>query len=139
MKPLVRRKKATDGTIARFGGKAFAWGSVDCGKVVAFHLKQFGVKVRLSKAGQYRSAASAVAALRKLGYETLPEAMDGHGFARIPYASALVGDIVSFPGDHEIGALGIVVGNGNMLAFHELHDGLVIMSMGMIDACWKVA
>ena len=40
-------------------------------------------------------------------------------------SSSPVSDIDAFPGDHEIGALGIVVSNGNMLAFHELHDGLV--------------
>lgn len=138
MKPLVRRKKATDATIAKFGGKPFAWGSVDCAKMVAFHLKQFGVKVRLSKAGQYKTAKGAIGALKRLGYETLPGAMDGHGFDRIPVAFALAGDVVSFPSDHDIGALGIVVGNGNMLAFHEMHEGLVHMTMGEIDACWKV-
>lgn len=137
MKPLVRRQKAVEATMERFRGKAFAFGSVDCAKVTAFHLKQLGHKVRLSKAGQYKTLIGAQAALRRLGYETLPEAMDGHGFERIPPARALLGDIVSFPCEHPIGALGIVIGNGNMLAFHELHDQPVVMTMSQIDHAWR--
>lgn len=137
-KPLIRRQRAVDATQERFRGKAFAWGSVDCAKMVAFHLKQLGHKVRLSKAGQYKTAMGARAALKRLGYDDLPAALDGHGFERIPLAYALLGDIVSFACDHEIGALGIVVGNGNMLAFHELHDQPVIMTMGQIDTTWRV-
>lgn len=138
MKPLVKRKKATDATIERFRGKAFAWGSVDCAKMVAFHLKQLGHKVRLSKAGPYKTARGAKGALKRLGYDTLPEAMDGHGFERIAPAFALVGDVVSFDADHEIGALGIVVGNGNMLAFHEAQELPVVMTMGKILTAWRV-
>lgn len=138
MNPLIRRQRAVQVTMERFRGKAFAFGSADCAKMVAFHLKQFGYKVRLSKAGQYTTLLSAQAALRRLGYETLPDALDGHGFERIAPAAALLGDIVSFAGEHPIGALGIVVGNGNMMAFHELHDQPVIMTMAQIDTAWRV-
>ncbi|MDQ5915939.1 MAG: hypothetical protein QG584_1832 [Pseudomonadota bacterium] len=138
MNALVRRQKAVQATMERFRDRAFAWGSVDCAKMVAFHLKQMGHKVRLSKAGQYKTALGATAALKRLGYETLPDAMDGHGFTRIAPAFALIGDVVSFASDHPIGALGIVVGNGNMMAFHELHTLPVIMSMGRIDTGWQV-
>lgn len=138
MKPLVRRQMATTATMERFRGKHFAWGSVDCAKMVAFHLKQFGIKVRLSKAGQYKTALGAGAALKRLGFDSLPAAMDGHGFERIAPAFALTGDIVSFPSDHPIGALGIVTGNGNMMAFHETEQCPVVMSMNVIDHCWKV-
>lgn len=136
--PLVKRQRAVEATQARFQGKAFAWGAVDCAKMVAFHLKRLGHKVTLSKAGAYKTAASAQAALRRLGYATLPDAMDGYGFERIAPASALIGDVVSFASDHAIGALGIVVGNGNMMAFHEAHSVPVIMSMNQIDTAWRV-
>lgn len=138
MKELVRRKAAVDATKARFEGKAFAFGSVDCAKVAAFHLKQMGHKVRLSKAGQYKTLIGAKGALKRLGYDTLPDAMDGHGFARIAPAATWMGDIVTFASGHEIGALGIVVGNGNMMCFHESFDQPVIMSMGQIDAAWRI-
>lgn len=138
MKPLIRRQQAVQATVNRFRGRSFAFGSVDCAKVTAFHLKQLGHKVRLSKAGQYKTLVGAQRALRRLGYETLTDAMDGHGFARIAPAACLLGDVVSFPCDHPIGALGIVVGNGNMMAFHELHESPVFMTMGQIDTAWKV-
>jgi hypothetical protein len=136
--PLVRRQSAVKATMERFRGRAFSFGSVDCAKLTAFHLRQMGHRVSLAKAGRYRTVKSAQAALRRLGFETLPDAMDGHGFVRIPWAAALIGDVVTFASDHPIGALGIVAGNGNMLAFHELHDLPVIMTMGRIDACWRV-
>lgn len=138
MNPLVRRQKAVEATKAKFASKTFTFGSVDCAKMAAFHLKRLGHTVRLSKAGQYKTLKGAIGALKKLGYDTLPEAMDGMGFERIAPAFALIGDIVSFPCEHPIGALGIVVGNGNMLAFHEAHEYPVIMEMRTIDAAWKV-
>lgn len=138
MKPLIRRQKAVEATMERFRGKAFAWGSVDCAKMVAFHLKQLGIKVRLSKAGTYKTAIGARGALKRLGYDNLTAAMDGHGFERIAPAFAMMGDVVAFASDHEIGALGIVTGNGNMLAFHEAHDQPVVMTMSSIDTAWRV-
>lgn len=137
MSVLLKRQKATRATIDHFGNKSFAWGSVDCGKMVAFHLKRLGHTVRLSKAGPYKTALGARGALKRMGYSNLIEAMDGTGLVRIPYASALIGDIVSFASDEAIGALGVAVGNGNMLAFHESHEFPVVMTMGRIDFAWK--
>lgn len=126
-RPLVVRKKATDATLEKFGGRPFALGSVDCAKMAAFHLRQFGHKIRLSKAGQYKTVLGAKAALRRMGYESLVEAMDGHGFERIAPAAALLGDVISLPAEHDLAGLGIWLGNGNALAFHEAHDGLVVL------------
>ena len=138
MKPLVRRQQATAATMERFRGKHFTLGSVDCVKMVAFHLRRFGRKLPLSKAGQYKSVLGAQAALKRLGYANVIEAMDGQGFERIAPASTLIGDIVAFEADHPLGALGIVAGNGNMLAFHESHDEPVIMTMGRVEIAWRV-
>lgn len=139
MSPLVRRQKALSATQEHFRGKAFSLGSVDCMKLVGFHLKRLGHKVPWSKGGQYKTALGAQAALRRAGYETVMDVIDGMGFERIGHASALIGDIVSFDSGHVLGALGIVHGNGNMLAFHESHELPVVMTMGhMIDICWRV-
>lgn len=137
MNVLVRRQAAIDATKAKFELKPFAWGSVDCVKMIAFHLRRLGKKVPLSKAGNYKNAKQAVAALKKVGYQNLSEAMTGMGFQEIPLAFALPGDVVSFPSDHAIGALGIFLGDGNMLAFHEDHATLVVMTTGKIDKVWK--
>jgi hypothetical protein len=138
MNPLVRRQQAVTATMERFGGKHFALGSTDCMKMVGFHLKRFGIKVPFSKGGQYKTALQAQAALRRGGYKTVMDVMDGLGLPRIAPAAALIGDVVACPADQPMGALAIVVGNGNMLAFHESQELPVIMTMGMVDTAWRV-
>lgn len=138
MNPLVRRQKAVSATQEWVRGKRFTLGSVDCMKMVGFHLKQFGKKVPWSKGGPYRTPLQARAALRRAGHETVMDVVDSLGLERITPASALMGDIVSFPSDETFGALGIVIGNGNMLAFHEAHDLPVIMAMDGVDMAWRV-
>lgn len=138
MNSLVKRQRAVTATQQKFTGKTFTLGSVDCAKLVGFHLKRLGYKVPFSKGGSYKTPLQAQAALRRAGYETLMDALDGLGLERIAPAAALLGDVVSFDSGHKIGALGVVVGNGNMLAFHESHELPVIMTMGKIDAAWRV-
>jgi hypothetical protein len=137
MNPLVRRQRALQATIDKYGSRPFDWGAVDCGRVIAFHLKQLGHKIRLSKAGQYKTALGARAALKRLGYDSLPDAMDGHGLPRVPAAMALLGDIVLVPGDDELGALGIYAGNGKYIGFHEDHERMVSMIFTSVDVAWK--
>ena len=137
MNVLVRRQRALQATIDRYGSRPFAWGAVDCGRIIAFHLKQLGHKVRLSKAGQYRTALGAKSALRRIGYDSLPAAMDGHGLPRIPAASALLGDVVLVPGDDALGALGIYAGNGKYIGFHEDHERMVAMIFTAVDVAWR--
>jgi hypothetical protein len=138
-RPLVLRQRATEATISKFGGRLFAWGSTDCLKVVAFHLRQLGHKVPLSKGGQYRSALGAKGALKRAGCETVAEAMDKIGLQRIPPAFMLIGDVIAAPADHELGGLGIYAGNGNAFAYHESHASPVILSLvpGVVEIAWR--
>lgn len=136
MSPLIRRQQMTQLTIAKYGKKPFKWGSCDCAKVAAFHARKFGWKV--PAAGSYKSAVGAARYLKGLGCDTLPDLIDRVGLVEIPPAFAMTGDLVSFASDHPIGAIGIVVDNGNMMAFHEDHPGLVFMSMTNIDRVWSI-
>lgn len=136
MSPLELRHRATRQTIAKYGASAFRWGACDCGKIAAFHARKFGWKV--PKTGTYHSALGAKKYLASLGCVTLPDLLDQIGFAPIAPAFAMMGDFVSFACDDPIGGVGIVVGNGNMMAFHELHPGPVFMSMAAIDRAWSV-
>jgi hypothetical protein len=138
VKPLIKRQQAVKATMERFHGKSFVLGSVDCMKMVGFHLKRLGIKVPFAKGGPYKSALSAQAALRRAGHKTVMDVMDSLGLERIAPAAALIGDVVACPADNPLGALAIVVGNGNMLAFHESHEQPVIMTMGMVDTAWRV-
>lgn len=139
MNVLVRRQRAVEATMAYVRGRKFRLGKLDCARMTAFHLKQLGWRVRLSKIGTYKTALGAKAALKRIGCATVVDAIDALGLERIAPARALPGDVVSFPCDHELGALGIAVGNGNMLAFHELHELPVVMAMSGVNIAWKAA
>ncbi|PZQ56276.1 MAG: hypothetical protein DI555_06585 [Novosphingobium pentaromativorans] len=138
MTPLERRHAATEATLARYRGRAFKWGSVDCAKVAAFHLKKLGHKIAISKAGAYQSDFGAARALKRLGYSTLAEMADGIGLVAIAPARMLLGDVALIPSEGAIGALGIYAGNGNIFCFHEDHDALVTFKPTEILRAWSV-
>ena len=138
MTPLERRHAVTEATLARYRTRAFQWGSVDCAKVAAFHLKKLGHKIMVSKAGTYQSEFGAARALKRLGYSTLAEMADGIGLVAIAPARMLLGDIALIPSDGAIGALGIYAGNGNLFCFHQDHEGLVTFKPTEILRAWNV-
>lgn len=138
MTPLEKRHAALEATMARYRGRPFAFGSVDCAKVVAHYLKRLGYPIRISKAGAYRNALGARAALKRMGYDSLPKLLDDFGLARIPYSRLLLGDIVVAEGHAGLHALGIYAGNGHVLGFHEDHldQGLVAVDI-IPDIAWS--
>ena len=136
MTDLVKRMELTEQTRQKFFGKRFSWGTCDCAKIAAFHARKFGWKVPTT--GQYRSYRTAKQALKKLGVDSIPELVAATGLKEIQPVYAMAGDIVSFASDADIGAIGIVIGNGNMLAFHEAAEGAAIISMGLIDKAWSI-
>ncbi|WP_397586684.1 DUF6950 family protein [Sphingobium fuliginis] len=139
MTPLERRFAAIEATMARYRDRPFEWGKVDCAKVAAFHLKKLGHKVLISKAGAYGSALGARRAIRRMGYDSLPDLLDGLGLTRIPYSRMLLGDLVVAEGHGGIDAIGIYASNGHVLGFHEDHldQGLVTVDLTPL-AAWSV-
>lgn len=134
--PLVRRAVLTEQTRARFYGRPFKWGSSDCAKMAAFHAKKFGWKVPVP--GGYSTALGAAKRLRELGYDTLPDLVAGYGLKEIAPAFAMTGDIVSSFSDDALGSIGIVLGNGRMLAFHEVAVGAAVITMDSIERAWSI-
>lgn len=133
---LVKRGKLTQATVEHFASKPFRWGGNDCARMAAHHVKRFGHKV--PKPGGYRSALGAAKRLKELGCANIHELVDLAGLEAIAPAYAMMGDIVGFEADNQMGGIGIVVGNGNMLAFHEMALTPPIMTMGKIDKAWRV-
>ncbi|PZQ55259.1 MAG: hypothetical protein DI555_07865 [Novosphingobium pentaromativorans] len=125
MMPLERRHAAIEATMAKFRDQPFQWGRVDCARVAAFHLKQLGYKIAISKAGRYRTALGAAKALGRLGYASLSEMADGLGLVPIAPARMLLGDLAEIEGDSPVGTVALYAGNGNVFAFHQDHEGLV--------------
>lgn len=127
MSDLVARKAVVDATIARFDRQPLVWSRFDCGRLAAFVLRARGFKVRLSAFGQFTTAAGAKAALGRMGFDDMPQAIDSYGPARITPSQALPADLIGFPpqpdpenplpGD-DMTAIAVYVGNGRVLGFH---------------------
>lgn len=133
MTPIQIRQAAAQATVARFDGRALAWGRDDCARMAAFHIKRLGHKVSLAKAGSYHSAAGAVRAIRRAGHASLASAVDAHGLPRIAPARAMMGDLIGLradgaPDDASEGgwvALMVCLGNGRALGFLEGRCGVI--------------
>lgn len=138
MTPIERRVRAAQATLDRFKGKPFKFGTNDCGRMVAFHVRKMGHHPKLAKAGTYASALGARRALERLGFKSLAEVMDAHGFERIPPAAAAVGDVIEMPGLEGPGALGVAIGNGRALAYHEDAVGAVVVQPKEMVTAWRV-
>ncbi len=136
---MVRRVAAAQKTLDRFMGQPFGWGTADCSRMVAFHLRQMGFKPALARFGSYKTAIGARAALKRAGFETLGDVLDAMCLVRIPPAAAIVGDIVQGDSGEPLGALGIYLGNGAMLGFHEDAPGATTIRRLSLSDAWSVA
>lgn len=135
---LNRRRDAAQKTLDRFKGEPFQFGRNDCGQMVKAHLRHIGKPVKAAaRAGSYHSLLGATKQLKKLGHDSLIDMMDAH-FPRIPPAAALVGDVISIPGQEGPGALFVALGNGRVLGWHEDAEGAVVMQPSEYVAAWRV-
>ena len=135
--PMTARADAAQKTLDRFKDKPLRYGVRDCVRMVAIHLRALGYKVRLPASGSYRSPRSGLKALRARGYDSLPAALDGIGLQRIPPAAAIVGDVLQLPGEGEIGALAVALGNGRAVAYHQDTIGAVVVQPLEVIAAWR--
>lgn len=119
MSPMIRRVEAVQATIDRFRDKPLKLGTDDCVRMAAFALRKQGVRASLLKAGSYSSEVGARRVMKRLGYETLADAVDALGLPRIAPAMALPGDILSLRSKEGDVALTVAVGNGRVLGFWE--------------------
>lgn len=136
LNPLVRRAVLTEKTRAKFFGRPFRLGSCDCAKVAASHAKLFGWKV--PPPGRYTTLEGARARLGELGCDHIFGLVDKAGLPPIAPARAMTGDIVGCAGELDFGGLGIVLGNGLMLAFHEDAIGMAIVRMEQVERAWSI-
>ena len=141
MTEIERRVAAVEATIARFQGRPFAWGKVDCAKMLAWHLRKMGHRQNMGwhRAGGYSTALGAKRALRHAGFVDLPEALDQLGFTRIAPAALLAGDVVQLPGEGGLASMAIVVGNGRIFGFHQAVAGAEVLQPAETPrAAWRI-
>jgi hypothetical protein len=136
---MERRVAVAQATLDHFRNKPLRYGTRDCVRMAAFHLRKMGHQVRLPPSGSYASARSALKAMRARGFDNLGEAVDSYGFERIPPAAAISGDLMLVPGDGGFGgALHVVLGNGKTVSFHEDAVGATILEPFEFVAAWRV-
>jgi hypothetical protein len=135
--PMVRRRDAAQATLDKFKDKPFKWGVRDCSRMVAFHLRQLGYKVKLPPSGSYGTLLGAKRALKAAGFATVPEAIDAIGLERIAPAFATTGDLMEWPSENELAALGVVLGNGRMVAYHPNAAGAVVLQPIECIGAWR--
>ena len=137
---LIRRRDAAQATLDQWRVAPFRFGHADCVRMVASHLRRMGYRIRLPHAGAYRTANSALRALKVAGYDSLAAALDALGLARIAPAAALPGDIIQMPSEIEqIGALTVAMGNGRVVGWWgDGAAGAVVMQPTDFVAAWRV-
>jgi hypothetical protein len=136
---LVRRAKAIEATMDRFGGKPFKIGSNDCVKLARFHLTKLGHK--LPSTGHYTTVAGAAAALKKQGVKNLAQLLDKY-LERIPPAAMLPGDIAMPPSEPDapaskLGTIMVMASGHKLIGWHPDVDMLALMEVSQIDAAWR--
>jgi hypothetical protein len=136
-KNLQQRVKAAQRTLDAFKEHEFEWGRYDCGQMVFYHLRRLGRRVAFAPVGSYDSALGAKRVLKAAGVETMAGLLDKWGLPRIAPAAALVGDLIQLPGDADIGALTVYVGNGRVLGYHESAVGAVAMQPLEMLTAWR--
>lgn len=135
---MIRRVAAAQATRDEFLGKPFQWGRSDCARMIAAHLRRLGYKVQLPSKGSYATPKSALKALRARGFESMADAIDAVGLERIAPAEAVAGDILCGASGDPFGALGVKLGNGRLLGYHEHLAGAAILQELNLERAWRV-
>ena len=109
----VRRKQATEATVARYRAKPFSWAQGrTCVHLARQHLRNMGRTVPTLP--RFRSALAAKRALEAGGWSDVCQMLDSF-LPRIPPAAMALGDIAALPG--EGGLHGIVIDVGPRRVF----------------------
>ena len=141
---LVTRAEAAQATLDAWRDRPWRLGTADCVRLAADHLRRLGYKVKLPPVGAYRTVKSAVAALEKAGFASIPAALDAMGLERIVPAAALAGDVIEMAQDEDGGAdprlatLVIALGNGRVLGWHpDVRGATVLQPLSHMLTAWR--
>jgi len=143
---LVRRVEIAQAVFDRFHNRPLRFCRCDC-------VRMFRYAMQLARGAdpaprlQY-TERNALSVLRRRGWADLAEALDAHGLQRIPLAMHLPADLVLIPsemrnGEHDVGALGVCLGNDRALAFLDLEEGAgpraYAAPVQPATVCWRLA
>lgn len=117
---LSIRADAFNKVKARYGGREFEWGKVDCIKVARYLALEMGHKP--PKMPRYSTQLGAIRAIKKMGFDSV-EGLIASFFPKIPVAKALLADLIVVPGEEGLDAVLISAGRW-IYGFHEESDVL---------------
>lgn len=124
---MTRRKDAAQACLTRFADKPYEVGKRDCTKMALHLLHKLSIRAAFAKGVRYSSEIGGVKFLKRSGFDTLIQAVDGLGLLRIAPAAALVGDLVALPTTSPLGSLAVCVGPGQLLAYGEDFAGATVI------------
>lgn len=142
MKPhALTKAQAADACVARFQGRALAWGRVDCAQIVLHNLRKQGISTAAWKGLRYSTELGAAKALREFGFTGLIPAMDAFGLLPIGAASAAAGDIVAIRADSNLWdcSLHVRVSPQHFLGIHPETGTVLAMELDLSHsvAAWR--
>jgi hypothetical protein len=131
---LIRREEALSKTLAKYSGKPFVWGEVDCVRMLRSHLVAMGHR-KVPKVPQYDTALGAKKALKAAGFKSV-EAMLDSLLPRISPAQALPGDVLVLQGEEGLDAVMVSVGY-KAAGWQQEVEGMAIVIPLEIKGAWR--
>lgn len=137
---LIRRRLATEKTMAKFRSRAFDWkAGATCVHLARFHLRAMGHRVETLPT--IRGPIGAARALKERGWDDVAAMLDGQAsLMRIAPLQMLVGDLAVLPADEGFDAVVICVGRHKLLGWHQDYpQGLTEMEapLDALIGAWK--
>lgn len=132
---LLRRQKALAKVLLKYEGKPFRRGVIDCVPMLRTHLVAMEHK-RLPKIPIYRNAAQAKRALAERGWANLEQMLDSM-LPRIPYAAALVGDVVLVRGADDLDAIALKISARKVVGWLGGYDVMVKYTPHETIGAWR--
>lgn len=139
MKPeMIRRKEATEATLARYRGKAFDWSKgITCVHLARCQLRKMGHKP--PSMPRFRSAFAARQAMTERGWNTVAEMLDSM-LPRIAPARMLLGDLAVAASEDGMGSIMICAGPHKLMGWREDAEELIMLdvTLDQLEAAWRL-
>lgn len=135
---MIRRRDASEKTMARYRKKTFDWKTgVHCVGLAHFHLRNMGHKV--PTVPRIRSALSAKRAMTERGWASVTEMLDSL-LPRIFPAQMLLGDLCVVPGEDGFDSILICAGPQKVMGWSAIDGTFVVYDGGIgdITGAWRV-
>lgn len=131
---LLRRKRATEATLAKYRARAFDWKKgVTCVHMARFHLRAMGHQVETLP--RMRGPIGARRVMTERGWADVAAMLDAQAsLTRISPAAMLVGDLAVLPADQGFDGIVINAGRHKLLGWHQDWAGGMIEMEAPLDA-----